>query len=438
MLSYFFLLISLTLLSFKMNLFFLIYFFFLIYLNFLMSVGLMDFFSCISFNMGLDHYSFCMILLTFWLFILMMYGMLNLKSLYFSYLSMLMFLMFLFLFLCFVSLNFFSFYIYFECSILPVFFLIYGWGYQPERVFSSLYFFFYTLFSSLPLLVFIFKLNNLLGYFYFYIDFYSENLFLFFFFLFSFLVKLPMFFFHLWLPKAHVEGPTVGSMILSGVMLKLGGYGLIRVLYMFTSLVNYYSFFFISLSLMGAFYVSLFCLLQSDSKVLVAYSSVSHMSLVICGLMSLSCYGFVGSLYLMLSHGLVSSGLFYFVGCLFDRLGTRSMFLMSGLINLSPSLVMFFFLLVVSNMSCPPSLNLISELLICFSLLGWDYLSLIYIFFTLFFSACSMVCWFSFVSHGHTLGLVLNLDSGLVREYYLFFMHLIPLYLFFLNLDFFI
>nr|QUS62615.1 NADH dehydrogenase subunit 4 [Unkanodes sapporona] len=438
MLSYFFMLISLTLLSLKMNLFFLIYFFFLIYLIFFMSVGSMDFFSFISFNMGLDYYSFCMILLTLWLFILMMYGMLNLKSLYFSYLSMLMLLMVLFLFLCFVSLSFFSFYIYFECSILPVFFLIYGWGYQPERVFSSLYFFFYTLFSSLPLLVFIFKLNNLLGYFYFYISFYSENLFLLFFFFFSFLVKLPMFFFHLWLPKAHVEGPTVGSMILSGVMLKLGGYGLIRVMYMFTSLVNYYSFFFISLSLVGAFYVSLFCLLQSDSSVLVAYSSVSHMSLVICGLMSLSLYGYIGSLYLMLSHGLISSGLFYFVGCLFDRLGTRSMFLMSGLINLAPSLVMFFFLLVDSNMSCPPSLNLISELLICFSLMGWDCLSLIYIFFSLFFSACAMVCWFSFVSHGYTCGLVLNLDSGFVREYYLFFMHLMPLYLFFLNLDFFI
>nr|QDC34511.1 NADH dehydrogenase subunit 4 [Laodelphax striatellus] len=438
MLSYFFLLISLTLLSLKMNLFFLIYFFFFMNLVFLTSAEAKDFFSYISFNMGLDYYSFCMILLTFWLFILMMYGMLNLKLLYFSYLSMLLFLMFFFLFLCFVTLSFFSFYIYFECSILPVFFLIYGWGYQPERVFSSLYFFFYTLFSSLPLLILIFSLNNLLGYFYFYIDFSSENLFLFFFFIFSFLVKLPMFFFHLWLPKAHVEGPTIGSMILSGVMLKLGGYGLIRVLYMFTSLVNCYSFFFMTLSLIGALYVGLFCLLQSDSKVLVAYSSVSHMSLVICGLMSLSWYGFTGSLYLMLSHGLISSGLFYFVGCLFDRLGTRSMFLMKGLINLSPSLVMFFFLLVVSNMSCPPSLNLISELLICFSLMGWDYLSLIYIFFTLFFSACAMICWFSFVSHGYTFGLVLNLDSGFVREYYLFFMHLTPLYLFFLNLDFFI
>lgn len=193
-----------------------------------------------------------------------------------------------FLFLCFVTLSFFSFYIYFECRILPVFFLIYGWGYQPERVFSSLYFFFYTLFSSLPLLILIFSLNNLLGYFYFYIDFSSENLFLFFFFIFSFLVKLPIFFFHLWLPKAHVEGPTIGSIILSGVILKLGGYGLIRVLYIFTSLVNCYSFFFITLSLIGALYVGLFCLLQSDSKVLVAYSSVSHISLVICGLMSLS------------------------------------------------------------------------------------------------------------------------------------------------------
>ena len=244
MLSFFILFFSLTLLSLRINLFLLIYIFFFCYIYFLVSFGFINFFSFISFNMGLDFYSFSLILLTFWLVILIMYSLLNLHKIYFSYLKILVLLISTFLFLCFVSLNFFSFYLYFECRVLPVFLLIYGWGYQPERVFSSLYFFFYTLLSSLPLLVFIFKLTSLLGYFYFNINFSSINLFLFFFFLFSFLVKLPIFLFHLWLPRAHVEAPTCGSIILAGVILKLGGYGLIRVLYIFTSLVNYYSFFF--------------------------------------------------------------------------------------------------------------------------------------------------------------------------------------------------
>jgi NADH:ubiquinone oxidoreductase subunit 4 (subunit M) len=172
------------------------------------------------------------------------------------------------------------------------------------------------------------------------------------------------------LPKAHVEAPSSGSIILAGVILKLGGYGLIRVFYIFTILVNLYSYIFISVSLMGALLIRWFCLLQSDLKVLVAYSSVRHMGLAICGLLTLTAYGYLGCLYLIISHGLVSSGLFYFVGCLYDRLGSRSVFLIRGLISVSPSFIMFFFLLIIRNISCPPRLNLISEILICFSLLG--------------------------------------------------------------------
>nr|YP_009987552.1 NADH dehydrogenase subunit 4 [Ishiharodelphax matsuyamensis]QBZ38025.1 NADH dehydrogenase subunit 4 [Ishiharodelphax matsuyamensis] len=437
MLSLFMSFFFLTMFSLKFNLYILIYFFYLLFFLFLYSFNFSDFFCSISFNMGLDYYSFCMVFLTFWLVILMMYSLLSLNSLYFSYLQFLVLLMTLFLMLCFFSLDYFCFYLYFECSILPVFFLIYGWGYQPERMFASLYFFMYTLFSSLPLFLLILNLNNLLGYFYFNLNYFSENFYLFFFFMFSFLVSMPMFFFHLWLPSAHVEAPSSGSMILAGIMLKLGGYGLIRVFFMFVGLIKLSSFFFISLSLFGSFLVSFFILLQVDLKVLVAYSSVSHMSLVICGLMTLSMYGYLGSLYLMISHGLVSSGLFYFVGCLFDRLSSRSLFMMKGLVNLTPSFMMFFFLLLVSNMSCPPSLNLISEILICMSLLNWDCLTFLYIFFLLFFSACAMVTFFSFISHGLVSGLLQTLDVGFIREFYTFFLHLFPLYFFFLNLDFF-
>nr|YP_009987526.1 NADH dehydrogenase subunit 4 [Chloriona tateyamana]QBZ37986.1 NADH dehydrogenase subunit 4 [Chloriona tateyamana] len=424
--------------SFNMSLYVLILFLFILNFYFIFFFGFYDFFSYVSLNMGLDKYSFYMIMLTFWLMILMTYSSLNLNKLYFSYLKLMIFIMVFFLLVCFISLDYFTFYIYFECSVLPVFILIYGWGYQPERVFSSLYFFFYTLFSSLPLFLSILSLNSSLGFFYFGVEFVSGNFYLFFFFIFSFLVSLPMFFFHLWLPKAHVEAPLAGSMILAGVLLKLGGYGLIRVSFMFLSLLNLYSFIFISVSLMGSFYVSLFCFLQADLKVLVAYSSVSHMGLVLSGVMSLSSYGYMGSLYLMVSHGLVSSGLFYLVGCLYDRLGSRSLFLMSGLLSFSPSMVMFFFLLIVSNMSCPPSLNLVSEVFICFSLIKWHCLTLVYIFLSLFFSACAMISFFSYISHGVNSGLLKSMDLGLVREFFVMTMHLVPLYMFVLNLDFFI
>nr|QBZ38155.1 NADH dehydrogenase subunit 4 [Matsumuramata muiri] len=438
MLSLLMMIFFVTLLSFNMNIYILIYLSFFFYMYLLLNFHFYSFFSVVSINLGLDKYSYCLTLLTIWLFILMLMGSLNMKLLYFEVLKVLSFLMLLFLMMCFLSLSFFSFYFFFEASVLPVFILIYGWGYQPERVFSGLYFFFYTLLSSLPLFLSILWVENLFGYFYFgYLHSFS-NFFLYIFFIFSFLVKLPMFFFHLWLPSAHVEAPTMGSMILAGVMLKLGGYGLIRLMSFFIDLVIFYSFFFISLSLLGGLYVSLFCVLQTDMKVLIAYSSVSHMGMVICGLMTLSIYGVYGSLYLMMSHGLVSSGLFYLVGCLFDRFGSRSMIMVRGLVNFMPSFTMFFFLLIISNMSCPPSLNLVSEIFICFSLLSWGKMSFLYIFFTLFFSACSMINIFSFVCHGSFSNLLVCVDSGLLREFYCFFLHLFPLYLIILNLGFFI
>nr|QBZ38103.1 NADH dehydrogenase subunit 4 [Cemus sauteri] len=438
MLSILLMIFMLTLISVCLNIYVLIYLSFFLFNYMILGFHFDSFFSMISLNMGLDKYSYCLTLLTLWLFILLLLGSLTLNSLYYGLLRGLLCLMLLFLISCFFSLNFFMFYFYFECSVLPIFILIYGWGYQPERVFSSLYFFFYTLVSSLPLFLLILWLENLFGYLYFGVLLHMFNSYFYLFFILSFLVKLPIFMFHLWLPKAHVEAPTVGSMILAGVMLKLGGYGLIRVMHLFIDLVVFYSYFFISVSLLGGVFIGLFCMLQTDFKVLVAYSSVSHMGLVICGLMTLTSYGFYGSLYLMMSHGLVSSGLFYLGGCLYDRLGSRSMFLMSGFINFMPSFMMFFFFLVVSNMSCPPSLNLVSEIFICFSLISWCKFVIYFIFLSLFFSACAMINFFSFICHGNFSNLLFYIDSGLMREYYIFFLHLFPLYLVVLNLNFYI
>nr|QBZ38064.1 NADH dehydrogenase subunit 4 [Bambusiphaga citricolorata] len=437
MLGFLFLIFFLTPFIYLVNLHLFVYWFYFIFNYFVWSFHFYDFFSLISLNFGLDKYSFFFTMLSIWVSLLMMYSSFSLISLNFNFLKALVLSIIFFLVMCFFSLNFFFFYLFFECSVLPLFILIYGWGYQPERVYSSLYFIFYTLFSSLPLLLLILKLEYFLGYFYFGIYYECLNIYMMFFFIFSFLVKLPMFFFHLWLPKAHVEAPSMGSMILAGVMLKLGGYGIIRFNLFFNFLLINYSYIFISLSLVGCLLISMFCLIQFDFKVLVAYSSVSHMGLVICGIFSLTEFGVLGCLMLMISHGLVSSGMFYLVGCLYDRVGSRSLFLIRGILNFMPSFVMYFFFFCASNMSCPPSLNLVSEIFICFSLVSWDFFTLIFMFFILFFTACSMVTLFSFSCHGLGSNLLFYMDSGLVREFYCFSLHLIPLYMFVLDLNFF-
>nr|WOW99004.1 NADH dehydrogenase subunit 4 [Oecleopsis sp.] len=408
----------------------LIFFFFLININ--------DFYGLISFGFGLDKISFGFCILSLWICVLMIYSMMFYSfTLNFWVFLFNLNLMIFFLILCFSSLDMFSFYFFFESSILPVFLIILGWGYQPERINSGMYLIFYTLFSSLPLLLCVLYISSVYGYFYF-LDFFSLNsFFISFFFLFAFLVKFPMFLFHFWLPKAHVEAPVSGSMILAGVMLSLGGYGFIRLSLFLDYFFYFYSYIIISLSLFGSFFIGLICLIQMDLKILIAYSSVSHMGLVISGLFTLSDCGFLGGYFLMIGHGLISSGLFYWVGCIYNRFGTRSLLIIKGLMNYMPSFSFFLFLLCACNMSCPPSLNLFSEICIVFSLFSWSLLSMLYIFFILFLTACYSILIFSLSQHGYSSSLSFFMDGGFLIEYYVFFLHLFPFFIFIFGLDFF-
>nr|WOW98952.1 NADH dehydrogenase subunit 4 [Borysthenes sp. 1 WQW-2023a] len=416
----------------------LVFFFFFFFFFFFSYFGFFDFFTFISCGFGLDSFSYGFIILSFWICCLMIYSMIFYCGLVCSNLLLLNFLLILFfLVLCFLSLDSFSFYFFFESSVLPVFFLILGWGYQPERLNSGLFLIYYTLFSSLPLLLVIFFYFNCFGFFFFHFFFSVSSSLSGFFFIFGFLVSFPMFFFHLWLPSAHVEAPVSGSMILAGVMLSLGGFGLIRFMGFIELFLVNFGFVFVVLSLMGSFYISMFCLVQGDLKVLVAYSSVSHMGLVICGLLILSSWGSLGSFMLMISHGLVSSGLFYYVGCLYDRFGTRSVFILSGLLSFMPSMSLFFFFLCLLNMSCPPSLGLLSEIFIVSVLFSWCFLVGFYVFFILFFTACYSILLFSLTHHGLSSSLVYFVDNGFVREYYVFFLHLFPYVLMVFNVSFF-
>nr|YP_010990599.1 NADH dehydrogenase subunit 4 [Nisia atrovenosa]WOW98926.1 NADH dehydrogenase subunit 4 [Nisia atrovenosa] len=415
--------------------FFFFFFFFLLFISFNLSIG---FFCNIIFFFGFDIYSYLFCLLSVWIVILMNCSMKSfwlLKS--FKYFNFLSCLILTFLILSFYVIDFFMFYLFFEISLIPVVLIIFGWGHQPERISSGFYLFFYTLFASLPLLVCIFLIISVEGCFNFYIFFYINNLFISFLLIFAFLVKFPMIFFHLWLPKAHVESPVGGSMILAGVMLKLGGYGLIRLLKFLIHFLLNFNWLFIGISLFSFFYLSLVCLIQSDLKVLVAYSSVCHMSMVISGIFSVGLFGVLGSLILMLGHGLVSSMLFFYIGILYNFFNSRSFFVIRGLLTISPSLSMMGFFGFMSNLSCPPSMNLISEILIISTLIMWSSGLIIFISLGLFFSAFYSILIFSFIHHGFPSSLIKPFNIK-VFDYLIFFLHLYPIFIMSFNFIYFI
>lgn len=395
-------------------------------------------FSYLGIFFGYDLLSFLIILLRFFIcfLILIARSKIYLSNFYYIIFNFTILILLFSLIMTFSSINFFVFYLFFEVSLIPTLFLIIGWGYQPERLQAGLYLLFYTIFASLPILscifLYYFNFGRLVFY---YLNSPFNSLIYFFCMNFVFFVKIPIFFVHLWLPKAHVEAPVSGSMILAGVILKLGGYGLIRVLPIFSFINFKFNYIFISISLVGGFIVSLICLRQRDLKSLIAYSSVAHMSLLIGGLITYRCWGLFGSLSIMLAHGLCSSGLFCISNINYERLSRRRIFLNKGLLNYIPSLTLWWFLLCSSNIAAPPSLNLLSEIMIINRLVGWSYFSIIFIIFISFFRAAYSLFLYSCTQHGKIYLGLFSFNTCFVREYLLLFIHWFPLNLIFLKSD---
>lgn len=267
-------------------------------------------------------------------------------------------------------LNLFFFFIFFESVLIPMFIIIGIWGSRQRKLHAAFQFFIYTMFGSVFMLISFFIIYWHLGTTNYEVLLFSEfskiyQKFLWFAIFFSFALKIPMIPFHIWLPEAHVEAPTAGSVLLAGILLKLGGYGMLRFL---IPIFIFGTYFFLPLiytiSILAIVYGSLTTLHQVDLKKIIAYSSVVHMNFAVIGLFSLNIEGIQGSIFLMLSHGVVSSALFLCVGCLYDRYHTRIVKYYGGLVFAMPVFSLFFLIFTLANIAFPGTSGFVGEFLI--------------------------------------------------------------------------
>jgi NADH-quinone oxidoreductase subunit M len=269
----------------------------------------------------------------------------------------------------FCALDFLEFYVFFEGVLIPMYLIIGVWG-GPRRVYSAIKFFLYTLLGSVLMLLAILAMYTQAG---------TTDIptlmqthfdpgmqkWLWLAFLASFAVKVPMWPVHTWLPDAHVEAPTAGSVILAGVLLKIGGYGFLRFsLPMLPDASVYFTPLIYALSVVAVIYTSLVALAQEDMKKLIAYSSVAHMGFVTAGIFALNQQGIEGALFQMLSHGIVSAALFLCVGVIYDRLHTREIARYGGLVNNMPRYAFAFMIFTMASVGLPGTSGFIGEFLV--------------------------------------------------------------------------
>nr|AGG69290.1 NADH dehydrogenase subunit 4 [Nannoperca vittata] len=343
----------------------------------------------------------------------------------------------IFLILAFSATEIIMFYIMFEATLIPTLILITRWGNQTERLNAGTYFLFYTLAGSLPLLVALLLLQNNVGTLSLLTLQYSNPLPLltnadklwWAGCLLAFLVKMPLYGVHLWLPKAHVEAPVAGSMILAAVLLKLGGYGMMRMMLMLEPLTKELSYPFIIFALWGVIMTGSICLRQTDLKSLIAYSSVSHMGLVVGGILIQTPWGFTGALILMIAHGLTSSALFCLANTNYERTHSRTMVLARGLQMALPLMTLWWFIASLANLALPPFPNLMGELMIITSLFNWSWWTIALTGAGTLITAGYSLYMFLMTQRGPLPTHMIALDPSHTREHLLMALHLLPLIL---------
>nr|QJT43033.1 NADH dehydrogenase subunit 4 [Lactarius lactarius] len=342
-----------------------------------------------------------------------------------------------FLIMAFSATEIIMFYVMFEATLIPTLILITRWGNQTERLNAGTYFLFYTLAGSLPLLVALLLLQNSAGTLSLLTLQYSDPIKLVTYAdklwwagcLLAFLVKMPLYGVHLWLPKAHVEAPVAGSMILAAVLLKLGGYGMMRMLIVLEPLTKELSYPFIIFALWGVIMTGSICLRQTDLKSLIAYSSVSHMGLVVGGILIQTPWGLTGALILMVAHGLTSSALFCLANTNYERTHSRTMVLARGLQMALPLMTTWWFIASLANLALPPLPNLMGELMIITSLFNWSWWTLALTGTGTLITASYSLYMFLMTQRGPLPAHILALSPSHSREHLLMALHLLPLML---------
>nr|YP_010501165.1 NADH dehydrogenase subunit 4 [Embiotoca lateralis]UXB59299.1 NADH dehydrogenase subunit 4 [Embiotoca lateralis] len=397
--------------------------------------------SSLNLYMATDPLSTPLLALTCWLLPLMILASqnhtstepLNRQRMYISLLTSLQ----IFLILAFSATEVLMFYVMFEATLIPTLVIITRWGNQTERLNAGTYFLFYTLAGSLPLLVALLLLQNSTGTLSLLtlqyttpmqMTSYADKLWwagclL------AFLVKMPLYGAHLWLPKAHVEAPIAGSMILAAVLLKLGGYGMMRMMIMLEPLTKELSYPFIVFALWGVIMTGSICLRQTDLKSLIAYSSVSHMGLVAAGILIQTPWGFTGALILMIAHGLTSSALFCLANTNYERTHSRTMILARGLQMALPLMTAWWFIASLANLALPPLPNLMGEIMIISSLFNWSWWTLALTGTGTLITAGYSLYMFLMTQRGPLPAHIIALDPTHSREHLLVVLHLLPLLL---------
>lgn len=398
----------------------------------------------IRINFARSYYSIFLIVLSFWVIGLIFISTDSSKwvtdKLKFNIFIMLLLVLIIF----FLSLDLLIFYLFFEIRIIPTFFLIIYWGRNPERNRAAFYLIIYILIISFPLLVYIFdmyiyswriKINLMILLIKDYPISIWRNLIIFI----AFYIKIPIYIFHIWLPKAHVEAPVYGSIILAGVLLKIGSYGIIRFFEILGYKIVIYRYLIFRVGIVGSILTSLICLVQLDIKRLVAYSSVVHMNLILCSIMTLWKLGILGAYIIIVAHGLCSSGLFYIVNLYYERTGSRLLILNKGILNKLPNMTFWWFLLCISNFSYPFSLNFFGELLILIIIVNWNLIFIGYLIIICFISSAYSLYLYSYVQYGgENANLRGKFYNNLIKEYIILIIHVYPLLLILLNIIIFI
>jgi len=270
----------------------------------------------------------------------------------------------------FAALDAVLFYVFFEATLIPMFIIIGVWG-GPNRVYAAVKFFLYTLFGSLLMLIALLYLYNKSGGSFEILDWHKlplplhAQILLFFGFLFAFAVKVPMWPVHTWLPDAHTEAPTGGSVVLAAILLKLGAYGFVRFsLPILPDASRHLAWLMIALSLIAVVYIGLVALVQTDMKRLIAYSSVSHMGFCTLGFFVFNSYGVEGALVQMISHGFVSAAMFLCVGVMYDRMHTRMISDYGGVVNTMPKFAALMMLFAMANCGLPATSGFVGEFMV--------------------------------------------------------------------------